>query len=133
MILFPDPEPLIIIVLYGWSGICVQFRLCFFMFSFCKIIKVNHFLHCFIILLYLVSSLLLSRSLLIPYAYVPMESVDWILMLSFELKAILFGKNFLPFTFKVITNLFSNEKREPCFYIKMLMTLPRQEKLLLFR
>ena len=49
----------------------------------------SSFLCCFIILLHLISSFLLTRSLLVPYAYVSMESVDCILLSSFELKAIL--------------------------------------------
>ena len=48
---FPDPEPPIINILYGWSGICGQFGLfflCFFSF-FYNIIQVKHFLYCFIV------------------------------------------------------------------------------------
>ena len=42
---FPDPELLIVIILYGWSGICSQFGfsvICF-MFSSTKSSKCNHF------------------------------------------------------------------------------------------
>ena len=53
------------------------------------IIKVNHFLYRFIILLHLISSFSLTRSLLVPYAYVSIETIDSILLLSLELKAIL--------------------------------------------
>ena len=56
---------------------------------FWKIIKVNHFLYHFIILLHLISSFSFTRSFLVPYAYVSVESVDCILLSSFELKAIL--------------------------------------------
>ena len=56
---------------------------------FCNIIKVNHFLYYFIILLHLISSFLLTRSLLVPSAYISIESIDCILLSSFELKAIL--------------------------------------------
>ena len=56
---------------------------------FYNIIKVNHFLYSFIILLRLISPFLLTRSLLVPYAYVSIESIDCILLSSFELKAIL--------------------------------------------
>ena len=59
--------------------------LCFF----CNIIKVNHLLDCFIIVLHLISSFSLTRSLFIPYVYVSIESIDCILLSSFELKAIL--------------------------------------------
>ena len=56
---------------------------------FYNIIKVNHFLYSFIILLRLISPFLLTRSLLVPYVYVSIESIDCILLSSFELKAIL--------------------------------------------
>ena len=56
---------------------------------FWNIIKVNHFLHCFIILLHLISSPLHATPLLIPHTYASIESIDCILLSSFELKAIL--------------------------------------------
>ena len=56
---------------------------------FCNIIKVNQVLYRFITLLYLISSFLLPRSLLIPYTYVSVKSINCILLSSFELKAIL--------------------------------------------
>ena len=56
---------------------------------FCNIIKVNHFLYHFIILLHLISSFSLTGSLVVPYAYVSLESTDSMLLLSFELNAIL--------------------------------------------
>ena len=55
---------------------------------FCNLIKVNHFLCCFVLLFCFVA-LFLARSLLVPYAYVSIESIDCILLSSFELKAIL--------------------------------------------
>ena len=58
--------------------------LCFFL----NIVKVNHFLYRFIILLHLISSFPLSKSLLVPYAYVSIESIDCIRLSSSELKAI---------------------------------------------
>ena len=61
----------------------------FFYVFFCNIIKVNHFLYRFIILLHLISSFSLTRSLLFSYAYISIESIDCILLSSFELKAIL--------------------------------------------
>ena len=61
----------------------------FFYVFFCNIINVNNFLYLFIILLHLTSSFLLTRSLLVPYAYVSIESNDCILLSSFELNAIL--------------------------------------------
>ena len=45
------------------------------------------FLHCFIISLYLISSFSLTTSLIFPYAYISIESIDCILLWSFELKA----------------------------------------------
>ena len=56
---------------------------------FCNIIKVNQFLHCFVILMHLVYSFLLTRSLLIAYVYVSIESVYFILLLSSELRVTL--------------------------------------------
>ena len=85
---FPDPEPPIINILYGWSNLWPT-RIMFFCFFFYNIIKVNHFLYPFIILLHLISSFSLIRSLLIPYACVSIESNDCILSSSFELNAIL--------------------------------------------
>ena len=52
-------------------------------------IKVYHFLYRFITLLHLITSFSLTRSLLVPYAHVFIESIDWILLSSFELNAIL--------------------------------------------
>ena len=56
---------------------------------FCNIIKVNHFLYSFIMLLHLISSFSLTRSSLVPYAYVSVESNDCIPLSSFELNAAL--------------------------------------------
>ena len=61
----------------------------FFYALFCNIINVNHFLYRFIILLHLISSFSLTRSLLVPYAYVSIKSIDCIFLSSFETKAIL--------------------------------------------
>ena len=55
----------------------------------CNIIKVNHCLYRFIILLHLNSYFSLTRSLLVANAYVSIKSIDCILLTSFELKAIL--------------------------------------------
>ena len=46
-------------------------------------------MYCVIILLHLISSLLHTRSLFTPYAYVSTKSIDCILLSSLELKAIL--------------------------------------------
>ena len=56
---------------------------------FYSIVKVNHFLCRFIILLHLISSLALTRSFFVPNAYVHIELIDCILLLSFELKTVL--------------------------------------------
>ena len=73
-----------------WMISCGQFELCsFIIFFFCKIIKVSHVLYCFIILLHLIYSLLHTRYSLVPYPYVSFESIDFILLSSFELNAIL--------------------------------------------
>ena len=53
------------------------------------IIKVNQFLYRYIILLNLVSSFSLTKSLLVPYAFFSIESFECILKSSFEIKAIL--------------------------------------------
>ena len=55
----------------------------------CNIIKTNHFLYFFITLLHLISSFKLTRPLLVPYAYVSIESIDFILLSSLALNAIL--------------------------------------------
>ena len=54
-----------------------------------NVIKVDHFLYRFIILLHHISLLSLTKFLLVPYAYVSIESIDCILLSLFELKAIL--------------------------------------------
>ena len=66
-------------------------RACIMLFYlfFCNIIRVNYYLYCFIVLLHVISSFSLTRSLLVPYTYVSIESTDCILLSSFELKAIL--------------------------------------------
>ena len=63
--------------------------LMFFCFFFYNIINVNHFLYRFIISLHLISSFSLTRSLLVPYAYIFIDSIDCILLSSFELNAFL--------------------------------------------
>ena len=62
------------------------------LYFFSNIIKVNHFLCCFINLLHLLIKLLhlilpfsLTISSLVPYAYVSIETIDWILLSSIEL------------------------------------------------
>ena len=66
-----------------------EFWIMLFHVFFCSIIKINHFVNRFFILLRLISPLSLNRSFLAPYAYVSIESIDFILSSSFELKAIL--------------------------------------------
>ena len=64
--------------------------------------KVNYFLCCFIILLHLITFFSLTRSLLVPYAYVSVESTDCILLSLFELKAILFISSVKPLCFSLL-------------------------------
>ena len=67
-----------------WPIWIMSFYVCFY-----NIINVKYF---FIVLLYhyiWLFSFLHIRSLLVPYAYVSIQSIDCILLLSFELKAIL--------------------------------------------
>ena len=71
----PDPEPPIVNSLYEWSGICGQFELCSFMYSF-------------VILLHLISSFSFTRFSLVSYTYVSIESNDLRFLLSFELNVI---------------------------------------------
>ena len=51
----------------------------FFCVFFCNIVKVNHFLYRVIILLHSISSFLLTRYLLVPYAYISIKSIYCIL------------------------------------------------------
>ena len=48
---FSDPEPPIINILYGWSGIYGHFKLCCVFFFICVIIKIDHHYIYFFILL----------------------------------------------------------------------------------
>ena len=65
-----------------------NYNMLFYVF-FCNIIKFNHFLYCFIILLDLISSFSFTIFLFDPYAYVSIESNNCILLSSFELNGIL--------------------------------------------
>ena len=67
-------------VIIGWCSLDVFFD---------NIIKINHFLYCFIILILSVFSFFHIRSLLIPCVYVSIESVDCNLLSAFKLNAIL--------------------------------------------
>ena len=78
-----DSVTVTINILYGWSGICGQSKLCSFYVFFCNIkAGLYHFLHYFFILLHLVASFSLTKSLLVPYANVSIESIDCILMIA---------------------------------------------------
>ena len=57
----------------------------FFQVFFSNIIKVNQFLYCFLISLPLISSLSLTRSFLVTYAYVSIESNQLISLLELSL------------------------------------------------
>ena len=62
--------------------------MCFFMFSFVISLKFIIFVS-FYYIVTLISPFQLTRSLLVPYAYVSIESTDYIILPPFELKAIL--------------------------------------------
>ena len=55
-------------------------------YKFCQYLVADflHFLYWFIIWLHLISSFSLTRSLLVPYAYISIESLDCVLLSSFE-------------------------------------------------
>ena len=75
-------------VLYGWSRICGQFGLRSFMFSFAQH-QSQSFFYYFIILLHSIFFFPLTRSLLVPYVYVSIESIDFIILSSLALNVIL--------------------------------------------
>ena len=62
---------------------------------FCNIIIFNHVLYCFIILLHLI---FLYDILDLPYVYVSTESVDYILLSSFESKILISSVKILCFS-----------------------------------
>ena len=98
-----------------------------------NVIKVDHFLYRFIILLHHISLLSLTKFLLVPYAYVSIESIDCILLSSFELKAILLiysvktlclsllnlccVSNISFYFLRILFNLFSNYLLEVYFLL----------------
>ena len=81
---FRDPEPRIISILYGWSGIWWRFGLFSYMFSLVTSSNLMVFVLCYyiIILLHLISSSLHTTSLLVSYVSVSIESIDCILLSS---------------------------------------------------
>ena len=86
---FPDLEPLNINILYEWSRICHQFPLCFYMLSFVTSLMLIIFAFFYYIVTFSHFFFSLTGSLLIPYAYVSIESIDYIVLSSFELNALL--------------------------------------------
>ena len=68
---------------------------------FCFVLKDKHYLYGFIILLHLIS-FLLTRSLLVPYAHISIESIDCILLSSFKIKAILLISSIKTFCFSLL-------------------------------
>ena len=68
----------------------------FFYVLFCNIVKINHFLCHFIILLHLISSFSFIKYLFVPYAYLSIEWIDCILLPLLELKAILLFSSVKP-------------------------------------
>ena len=88
--LFPDQSFQLMIFRMDDQEFLAKFELCSFMFPFITfIIRVNQFVYRFIVFLHLISSFSLTISLLGPHAYVSIKSIDYILLSSFELKAIL--------------------------------------------
>ena len=84
---FPDPEPPIINILYGWSGIYDQFLLCTVLFSLTISLK---------LMIYALQRILLSISLsytlkaFVPYRHVVILSNACTLLSSLLFSAILF-------------------------------------------
>ena len=87
----------------------------------CSVIKIDHFLHRFIMLLHLVSSFLHIKSLHVPHASVSIESFDCILLSSLALNAILltFSVNTLCFS---LLNLCCVFNINLLFFYKFFMT-----------
>ena len=78
---FPDPESPIINILYGWSVICGQFGLCYFIFS----LVISSRIISFVFLNYIVTFnffFFTYWSLFVPYAHVSIQSIDWVLLSS---------------------------------------------------
>ena len=93
----------------------------FFYIFFCNIIKVIEFLYRFFILLHLIFSLPVIRSLLVPYAHVSIESIDSIFLSSFLLKAILL--NYSVKTCLWLLNLYCLSNIDLLFLMKCLWFL----------
>ena len=91
----------------------------FFCLFFYNVIKVNHILYRSNILLHLISSLLLTKSLLVPCAYASIESIDCIILSSFELKAILLISSVKTLCFSLL-NLFCIFNIDLLFFINSL-------------
>ena len=84
---FLETEPPIINIRYGWSRSSNHFGLCSSMTFFWVIIKVKHF---FMLFYYINAfNFFFLPSFLIPCTYASIESIDYILLSSFEPKAIL--------------------------------------------
>ena len=66
-----------------------------------NIIKVNHFLYCFFLMLHLISSFLYARYLFSPYAYAFIELIDCIVLslLALNLIILISSVNTLYFLF----------------------------------
>ena len=81
---FPDPEPLIINILHGWSGICSQSRLCYFMVSFVTSLKLiifrklfTYFLKFFNKIAYLSMIKIFMHALFDPWGYGVILPSSW--------------------------------------------------------
>ena len=95
----------------------------------CKVIKAKDFctvLLYYIILLHLISSFRLPRSLPNPCAYVSVKSIDCILLSSFELKAILSTSSVKTLCFSVLNLccIFNIDFYEFFYYLRYLCEFP---------
>ena len=84
----------------------------FFEVFFCSMIRINHFLYSFIVLLHLISPSSFTRAFVATYAYVSMESIDWILLSSFELNVILLLSSVKTLCLSLLNSC--------CFFINLL-------------
>ena len=86
-----------------------------------NIIKVNHFLYCFFLMLHLISSFLYARYLFSPYAYAFIELIDCIVLslLALNLIILISSVNTLYFLF---LNLCCNFNINLLFFYEFFMT-----------
>ena len=94
------------------SNDCILFYfiLFYYYYFFCNIIKVNHFLYCFIILIKLTSYLLENKSLLVLNVYASGESIDCIhsvlILVASPVKALYYSLLNLCWDFNINLSIF---------------------------